>query len=241
MKDFISKTIVCLSMLVTSGHDRIMDLKTVSTWLPGANKVPSPAKIVSTSDWYLLNHLTGKLIQYDHVSNKFEPMMAESWTITGSNYTFKLRKDARFSDGSPITATDVANSIKFLVAQRSSTHFPAWEYFPDCDHLKSFKDSCNSIKVIDSKTISLTLKERLQSFFLLLTSPEGGIWSSADLARFEKGEQPKTFSGPYTIQAKAADHLVLGMNPTFVPLNWFPHRPKFIHAYFENSSMLKTK
>ncbi|NYT38058.1 ABC transporter substrate-binding protein [Allopusillimonas soli] len=33
--------------------------------------------------------------------------LAESWTVDGNVWTFKLRKDAKFSDGTPLTADDV--------------------------------------------------------------------------------------------------------------------------------------
>ncbi|WP_370632081.1 ABC transporter substrate-binding protein [Pusillimonas sp. MFBS29] len=35
------------------------------------------------------------------------PSLAESWTVDGEVWTFKLRKDVKFSDGSPFTAEDV--------------------------------------------------------------------------------------------------------------------------------------
>jgi len=240
MIEILSKYIVYLSMLCYWGHYQNMGLDKITTWLPGADKVPSPSKVVSTSDWYLLNHLTGKLIHYDHVNDKFEPMLAESWMISGTTYTFKLRSDIRFSDGKTVTAADVAGSIRFLIAQRTSTHFPAWEYFHDCDGIRSFKDDCAAIKVVDAKTISLTLKERLQSFFLLLTSPEGGVWSQEDLARFERGEQPLAFSGPYSIDRRESDRLVLTSNSDFMSGKWFPDRPKEIYAYFNDLERIKS-
>ncbi|GAB4059734.1 ABC transporter substrate-binding protein [Uliginosibacterium sediminicola] len=44
---------------------------------------------------------------YDYA--KLEPELAESWQVAkdGMSVTFKLRKDARFHDGSPVTAEDV--------------------------------------------------------------------------------------------------------------------------------------
>ncbi len=39
--------------------------------------------------------------------DKFVPELAEEWNLTNTNVTFKLRKDAKFHDGTPITAKDV--------------------------------------------------------------------------------------------------------------------------------------
>lgn len=36
-----------------------------------------------------------------------KPCLAESWTAEGTTWTFKLRPNAKFSDGSPVTAADV--------------------------------------------------------------------------------------------------------------------------------------
>ena len=46
-------------------------------------------------------------VMYDR--NKLEPELAESWAIApnGESVTFKLRKNAKFHDGTPVTAKDV--------------------------------------------------------------------------------------------------------------------------------------
>ena len=38
---------------------------------------------------------------------KPQPALAESWTVDGKVWTFKLRPDVKFSDGTPFTAEDV--------------------------------------------------------------------------------------------------------------------------------------
>ncbi|MGB9482767.1 MAG: ABC transporter substrate-binding protein, partial [Candidatus Dormiibacterota bacterium] len=45
---------------------------------------------------------------------KFEPYLAKSWTISSNSevYTFNLNTNYRFSDGTPITAADVAFSFQ---------------------------------------------------------------------------------------------------------------------------------
>src|SRR6201999_1249102 len=42
---------------------------------------------------------------YDYT--KIEPELAESWDVTDTSATFKLKKDAKFHDGTPVTAKDV--------------------------------------------------------------------------------------------------------------------------------------
>ncbi len=72
------------------------------------------------------------------------PMLAESWeTKDNQTWTFHLRKNAKFHDGTPVTAEDVAFTLKYLPASD-----PAWEY-EDTD--------CDDIQVIDDHTIQFTL------------------------------------------------------------------------------------
>jgi peptide/nickel transport system substrate-binding protein len=51
---------------------------------------------------------------YDH--NKIEPELAESWDLGDMSVTFRLRKDATFHDGTPVTAKDVKWSFERAVA-----------------------------------------------------------------------------------------------------------------------------
>lgn len=48
--------------------------------------------------------------------DKYEPELAESWDIGPNAATFKLRKDAKFHDGTPITAKDVKWSFDRAVS-----------------------------------------------------------------------------------------------------------------------------
>ena len=53
------------------------------------------------------------LISINRVSQKTEPALAESWKTSpdGRNFTLKLRKGLRFSDGQPFDADDVVFSF----------------------------------------------------------------------------------------------------------------------------------
>lgn len=53
------------------------------------------------------------LVRVNHVTQSIEPALAASWTEVDGNgrVTLKLRPNARFSDGSPVTADDVVFSL----------------------------------------------------------------------------------------------------------------------------------
>ncbi len=102
------------------------------------------------------------LVTYDSENNLI-PGLAESWDISedGLTYTFKLRPDLKWSDGSPLTAEDFAYSWfrvldPALAAQYSNilTDYivGAKEFFEGTG-----KKEDVGIKVIDPQTISLNI------------------------------------------------------------------------------------
>ncbi len=50
----------------------------------------------------------------------FEPALATEWSLTddSKSATFKLRQDARFSDGAPVNAAAVKSSIEYFVNKK---------------------------------------------------------------------------------------------------------------------------
>ena len=55
----------------------------------------------------------GVLVRVNRATDSVEPELAESWKLTdgGRTLTFHLRDGLKFSDGSPLTAADVGNTI----------------------------------------------------------------------------------------------------------------------------------
>lgn len=82
------------------------------------------------------------------------PVLAESYEISedGKTYTFRLRENARFSDGSPVTAEDIAFTVR--KAQDPGLKSPR------------LSDWANiHVETIDARTIQFTLP-RAYGFFL---------------------------------------------------------------------------
>lgn len=87
------------------------------------NLDPGADPPVNESIW-LDQMLWSRLVQPSKTGNSIVPALAKSWTISPNKltYTFHLR-DAKFSNGTPITAQDVVYSIK-----RSRANPRAWGF-----------------------------------------------------------------------------------------------------------------
>jgi len=107
-------------------EDRASTLVVVTEEGPSTLDIDSPNANVETHgvSWNtydrLITHARFQLPDgswsYDYT--KFEPELAESWEIApdGKSVTFHLRKDAKFHDGTPVTAKDVKWSFDRAVS-----------------------------------------------------------------------------------------------------------------------------
>lgn len=92
-------------------------------------------------------------------SGQYIPDLAEKWDISSDQltYTFHLRDNLKFSDGSPLTADDVAFSLTLF----NDPAYSGGSDFSDIgikgvDAYKSGKaDSISGIRVIDERTITI--------------------------------------------------------------------------------------
>lgn len=65
----------------------------------------------------------GTLLRIDRVSDQVRPELAESWTVDpdGQSITFQLRPGLRFSDGTSLTAEDVARTLRMAFDPTSTS------------------------------------------------------------------------------------------------------------------------
>lgn len=196
--------------------------------ITGSTEIPEPTKIQSTGDWYFLDHVSSGLALYDGVKKTFVPMLAESWRQEADGrHTFKLRSNAKFHDGTPITTKDVAWSIKRHLIFKTSTHFPLWEYLVGCDDLKILNDECEGLKFTETE-ITFRLKKQVDSFYLQLASPETGVWCSSDMDPATAKLNPTKFSGPYFVSGRDEDSALLKRNEENLISKEFPQSPRSI-------------
>ncbi|KJB88982.1 ABC transporter substrate-binding protein [Paenibacillus sp. E194] len=123
----------------------------------------NPIYSESAYDVYVMRSLFKGMLQYDK-DGTVKPALAEEYQVSPDNlkYTFKLKKDLKFSDGTALTAEDVA--FTFTVFHDKSYDGPA-DIVKDA-HIKGGQDyrdgkvsSIEGIKVIDPLTIEFTTTE----------------------------------------------------------------------------------
>ncbi|OUZ11190.1 hypothetical protein BHE97_04890 [Aeromicrobium sp. PE09-221] len=91
------------------GSDRTVRVGAVGA---GPATADPHGSLFNESDWVRLSAIYDPLVGVDE-DGAPAPALAESWEVddTASEWTFTLRDDAQFSDGSPVTSADVMYSL----------------------------------------------------------------------------------------------------------------------------------
>src|SRR3970282_2093291 len=133
-----------------------------------------PQKATDVVSIDILTEVLDGLTRYDK-DGKIKPGsgLAKSWDISndGLTYTFHLR-DAKWSDGNPITAQDFEYAWKRALDPNTASQY-AYQlfYIKGAEEYNSGKGSADqvAVKALDDKTLQVTLKAPTPQF-LGLTS-----------------------------------------------------------------------
>lgn len=117
----------------TSGNS----VKTPVTTLKGGTLVVAtklePSSFIINYTWdgsvpYINRNIFSKLVAYDESTGKLYGDLAESWTSSDDlkTYTFNLRKNVKWHDGTPFTSADVKWTIDSILEKRESAN--AYKY-----------------------------------------------------------------------------------------------------------------
>ena len=80
----------------------------------------NPIQSVDQNSLGVLGRMMGDLIHINRATQKTEPALAKSWTVSkdGTVFTLKLRRGIRFSDGQPFDADDVLFTFKVYLDEQ---------------------------------------------------------------------------------------------------------------------------
>lgn len=114
--------------------------------------------------------------------------LAESWNITGNTVTFKLRPNAKWHDGQPLTAKDVVFTINLLVnpASKSRWGVSFQSVVGYKDVLAGKATTLTGVKAPDDLTVTLDLEQPdsglLPGFMFISIIPEH-VFANVDLSK----------------------------------------------------------
>ena len=119
----------------------------------------NPYFFVNGWDENVTNVIFARLVDWDS-QGKLVPGLAESWTVSpdGKTYTIKLRPNLKFSDGSPLTAEDVAFTLTVLYDPKydGDTDITLAHISGGDDYKQGKADSVSGLKVVDPLTLQVT-------------------------------------------------------------------------------------
>ena len=108
------------------------------------------------------------------------PDLAEGWDVLdgGTTYVFRLRRDARFHDGKPVTAADVKYSLE-RAADPSTGSQTTGLYLNDIvgvtDKLAMVATGVAGVEVVDEFTVRIRITQPVPYFLAKMTHPAGFI------------------------------------------------------------------
>lgn len=153
------------------------------------------------------------LVYLDPVSGAFAPGLAERWTISddGLVYTFTLRTDVRFHDGTSFDAEAVRANVEYVLNPEHHSQKAAAMLGP-----------LDRVEVIDAHTVALHLHEpfaplldSLSQVYLGMASPQAlATWGPSEYQFHQVGTGPYRF-----VEYIANDRLTIERNPDYA---WAP-------------------
>jgi oligopeptide transport system substrate-binding protein len=236
-----------LAMLLTgcgssSGSGNRLDANQIFTWplthVEDFNSlVLDPANVTDLYSASVTNAIYSGLVTTDHNLNVV-PNMA-TWEVSpdGRTYTFHLKPDLRFSDGTPLTAQDFAYSIDRAMDPKVCEPFngPGCGGGPAASYLANIKGSADRLSgaikslkdvgliVQDAQTLVIKLDQPVAYFLEALTYPTSFPVEKALVDKYgndyaahndwtthldEGGD-----SGPFILKSHDAGKLILTPNP----------------------------
>lgn len=164
-----------------------------------------PALSTAFVDRQVLNQIFDKLVDLDQ-NLKIVPALAKSWKITngGLTYTFALRTDVKFHDGTPFNAAAVKYTLDRNLTLEGSGR-------------KNELSSVKEVKVINPSTVQIILKQPYAPLLAVLSDRAGMIVSpTAAQKAGENFQNAPVGSGAFEfVSRKRQDNVTLTANPSY--------------------------
>ena len=190
---FLTIFLFCISFKLVEARQQLV---VALTAMP---KTLDPRFAVDSNGWGMnLQLVYGALVQLDY-NLKVVPDLAERWERPDStSYIFHLRKNARFSNGDPLTAADVKYTFDSVMDEQTKSPFIG------------IKSSIQGVEVIDSHTIRFEAPENMPEVTYLLN-----LFIPVFQKPANNEELVLVGAGPFQLKEQNVSEIILTPNPHF--------------------------
>ena len=169
----------------------------------GRPGVLSPGEVYSTEAGYFAELLFRGLLMVDSELNVV-PAMADNFRVSadGLTYLFRIKEDARWSDGEPLTAEDYAYAWRRMREQGTRTAF--------------LMEDVETAEALDDRTLEVQLREPRSYFPYVLCSAWAFPWPKHRCESLgDEWAKPEHLvgNGPFVLEEYDDEHAVLRANP----------------------------
>ena len=154
-------------------------------------------------------------------ATKIEGDLAEKWEVSkdGLTFTFRLRRDAKFDSGNPVTAHDAAFSLQRVVKLNKTPGFIITQFGYNADNVEKL------IRALDDYTVEMKLPGEAEATSFILYCLSANVGSVVDMktvmANQTNGDLGNAWlktrtagAGPFKLTEWAAsDHVIIDLNP----------------------------
>jgi peptide/nickel transport system substrate-binding protein len=146
-----------------------------------------------------------RLVRVNSVGTDIEGDLAETWDVSddGTVYTFHLRPNAMFADGSPVTAEDVRYSFERAMGEESLV---GWTF-----------EAVKSVEAVDPATVKITLNGPAAPF-----ANDIALWGASVVSKAAAEAAGADFtnkplgSGPFMLESwQKGQQITLKKNPHY--------------------------
>ena len=164
-----------------------------------------PIKTTQNVDIWVINNVHAFLIRANRTGDGLEADLAESWDVSDDKLTFTFHlRDAKFSDGSTVKASDAVFSIKRLRDNEESTQ-------------SSLFKTIESVTAPDAKKVVIKLSQPSAAFLSTLAMYAASILPEQAVTKLGKDYGSKPVSaGMYQVaEWRRGEFLALKPNPHY--------------------------
>ena len=166
-----------------------------------------PVTTTQNLDLWVFINIYDTLVRTGDDGRSVVPGLAERWDISadGKTYTFHLRPNLKFSDGSPLTAADVA----FALDRARTAKEAAWAWT---------LAAIQRVEAPTPRTVRVILKQRWAPLLADIALFDTGVYPRAYFQRVgPKGLAARPLgSGPFALaEWKRGDYILLKKNPHY--------------------------